>query len=248
MKAMILAAGLGTRLRPLTNTLPKALVKVQNIPIMEIIIRQLSFYGFKDIVINLHYLPDQILSYLDSQNHRDIRFYVSHEADKILDTGGGIKHAREWLDDGNPFLVHNVDVISDIDLLEMYRFHQAENALATLAVKDKNSPRSLLFDRNWILSGWENLDTDERKIIRKESPGDLHRIGFCGIHVISPEIFNLMQKENVFSIINTYIQLASDYKIVGFPAEENLWMDIGSHQQLKEANKLDPEKYLKEFL
>ncbi len=248
MKAMILAAGLGTRLRPLTNNLPKALVKVQELPIIEIIIRRLAYHGFRDIVINVHYLPEMIISFLETRDFQGIHFYISHEKDKILDTGGGIKKAREWLDDGQPFLVHNVDVISNIDLLEMYRFHQAENVLATLAVKDKTSPRCLLFDNDWLLSGWENRETGERKIIRRTSPGDLQRIGFCGIHVINPDIFDLMQKEEVFSIINTYIQLASEYNILGYRVEENLWMDIGSHQQLEEANRIDAENYLKKPL
>jgi NDP-sugar pyrophosphorylase family protein len=245
MKAMILAAGLGTRLRPITTSIPKALVRVQGLPILEIIIRRLAHYGFKDIVINLHYLPDPILSFLKKLNPYDIRIQISHETDRILDTGGGIKKARKWLDEGQPFLVHNVDVLSDIDLLEMYHYHLDREVLATLAVKNRNSSRSLLFDRTWRLSGWENRDTEERKIIRKTDPGDLQQIGFCGIHVISPKIFDLMQDDEVFSIINTYVQLAAEYTIVGFPAEENLWMDIGSHQQLREANRLDPGKYLK---
>jgi len=244
MKAMILAAGLGTRLRPLTNHIPKALVRIQKLPILEIIIRRLVHYGFRDIVINLHYLPRQILSYLETRTGPGIQIHISHEEDQILDTGGGIKKAREWLDDGSSFLVHNVDVLSDINLLDMYQFHLNENALATLAIKDKNSRRSLLFDQEWRLAGWENHDTHERKIIHRVNTANLQPMGFCGIHVISTEIFDLMQKEEVFSIINTYIQLAAEYKIVGFTAEENLWMDIGSHEQLREANKLDPGKYL----
>lgn len=244
MKAMILAAGLGTRLRPLTNDLPKALVRVRDLPIIDIIIQRLAHYGFRDIVINLHYLPDKIISFLKTLDYKGIHFYLSEEKDKILDTGGGIKYAREWLEDGQPFLVHNVDVISDIDLLKMYQFHQTEKALATLAIKDNNSHRNLLFDRDWLLSGWENRDSCEKKIIRKADHRDLQPIGFCGIHVISPDIFDLMQKEEVFSIISTYVQLASEYKIVGYPVENNLWMDIGSHQQLEAANRIDPEKYL----
>jgi len=246
MKAMILAAGLGTRLRPITDKIPKALVKIHDLPILEIIIQRLVYYGFKEIVINLHYLPEKIISFIEGKNFRGARIYFSHEKEKILDTGGAIKQARKYLDDGRPFLVHNVDVISDIDLLKMYRYHQSLKALATLAVKDKKSRRSLLFDNNWLLSGWDNMDTRERKIIRSGNSNGLMGIGFCGIHVISTEIFDLMQEEEVFSIINTYIHLASRHRIVGYSVEDNLWMDIGSHQQLELANRIDPVKYLTE--
>jgi NDP-sugar pyrophosphorylase family protein len=246
MKAMILAAGLGTRLRPITDDIPKALVRIRDLPILEIIIKRLAYYGFREIVINLHYLPEKIIEFLENRNFQGIRIYFSSENQKILDTGGGIKHARRYLEDGTPFLVHNVDVISDIDLLKMYQYHQSRNTLATLAVKDKNSRRCLLFDKDWLLSGWENLDTGERSILRSYYGKDLIRIGFCGIHVISPQIFDLMQKENVFSIINTYIQLASRYRIGGYTVEDNLWMDIGSHKQLEIANQIDPANYLTE--
>jgi NDP-sugar pyrophosphorylase family protein len=244
MRAMILAAGFGTRLKPLTDTLPKAMIRINGIPIIGIIIRRLVYYGFTDIIINLHYLPDEIVSYVKSLNLPGVRFYFSHEKEKILDTGGGIKFARELLDNGQHFLVHNVDVISNIDLNGIYHFHQSAKAMATLAVKGKNSHRSLLFDRDWLLAGWENSATGESRIIRLPANKMFKRIGFCGIHVISPAIFDLMQTEKVFSIINTYMQIGADQKIIGFPVEDNLWLDIGSHQQLEEANRIDPAKYL----
>ncbi|MBS0001097.1 MAG: NTP transferase domain-containing protein [Cyclobacteriaceae bacterium] len=244
MKAMILAAGLGTRLRPLTESIPKALVSIHGMPIIGIIIRRLINFGFTEIIINLHYLPEKIISYIETLNLPGINFYFTHETEKILDTGGGIKNARKYLNDGEPFLVHNVDVISDIDLYRMYRFHQPAKAMATLAVKGKNSQRSLLFDKDWLLAGWENRNTGERKFIRPSGREGLTPTGFCGIHVISPDIFDLMQKTEVFSIINTYIELAASYRIYGYPVEDNLWMDIGSHKQLEEASQIDPEIYL----
>jgi NDP-sugar pyrophosphorylase family protein len=246
MKAMILAAGLGTRLKPLTDTMPKAVVRINGIPIIGIIIRRLVNYGFTDIIINLHYLPEQIISYVESLQYPGISFWFSHEKERILDTGGGIKNARELLEDGQPFLVHNVDVISDIDLARIYQFHQSREAIATLAVKGKESHRSLLFDKDWLLAGWENSHSGESRIIRQPEGGSLRRIGFCGIHVISPEIFDLMQDDKVFSIINTYMQVGADHRIYGYPVEHNLWLDIGSHRQLEEANLIDPGKYLPE--
>jgi len=244
MKAMILAAGLGTRLRPITNTIPKALVKINSISMLGIIIQRMKYFGFNEIIINLHYLPEKIISYLEEKKYFGINICFTHEKDKLLDTGGGIKHARQFLDKGEPFLVHNVDVISNIDLGKIYKYHLDHDALATLAVKNKGSERSLLFDHLWQLSGWENSDTGENMIINEKRANGLRRIGFCGIHVISPEIFDLMQKDHVFSIINTYMDLASDHKIIGFNAEKNLWIDIGSHDQLEAARKIPPQAYL----
>ncbi len=244
MKAMILAAGLGTRLRPLTNSTPKALVKIKGKTMLEIIIQRMKHFGFHDIVINVHHLPEKIISYLHEKKHFGINIYFSHENDKLLDTGGGIKQARQFLDKSGPFLVHNVDVISNVDLGKIYNYHIEQNALATLVVKNKGSDRSLLFDRNWHLAGWKNITTGEYKIITDNNSAGLHGIGFCGIHVISPDIFDLMQSNQVFSIINTYMNIALNHKIIGYNAEKNLWIDIGSHEQLETASKLDPQTYL----
>jgi len=244
MKAMILAAGFGTRLRPLTESIPKALVEVNSRPILEIIILRLIKYGFRDIIVNVHHHYDQIIDFLRTNNNFGINIQISDEKDQILDTGGGIKKASWFLDGDQPFLIHNVDVISDIDLKEMYDFHCHKKPLATLAVKDKDSARSLLFNGSYKLCGWENSKTGVSKIISHVSDSDIIRIGFCGIHVIDPIVFDHMDDKKAFSIITTYMNLAESYYIYGYPAEDNLWIDIGSFSKLKHANTIEQEKYL----
>lgn len=244
MKAMILAAGLGTRLRPLTESVPKALVEVHGRPILDIIIRQLKRYGFNDIIVNIHHHYDQIIDFLNANNNFDINIQISDEKDQILDTGGGIKKASWFLKGKDPFLVHNVDVISDINLKNIYDFHCLHKPLATLAVKDKGSTRSLIFDGSYRLGGWENSDTGESKLISRVNNMDITRIGFCGIHVIDPSIFQYMEDEAKFSIITTYMNLASEYLIYGYPVEGSLWIDIGSFEKLEYAQTIDPKTYL----
>jgi NDP-sugar pyrophosphorylase family protein len=243
MKAMILAAGYGTRLQPLTDSIPKAMVPVNGMPIIELIIKRLKRAGFKDIIINLHYLGHVIRDHCEKNDHFGVNIQFSDEKDKILDTGGGIKRAAWFLDGDTPFLVHNVDVVSNIDLKAIYNFHLKNGGLATLAVKGKDSSRSLLFDQNWKIAGWRNSQTGIEKIIKGNRIADLISIGFCGIHVIDPDIFKIIEQEEVFSIITTYMRLAACHPIYGFPIENNLWIDIGSHEKLAYANSLDPEVY-----
>ena len=245
MKAMILAAGLGTRLRPLTETVPKALVEIQGRPILEIIILQLKHYGFRDIIVNVHHHHEQMTSFLKKKNNFGINVLISDEKDEILDTGGGIKKASWFLDDNRPFLVHNVDVLSDIDLKAMYDFHCERNPMATLAVKDKDSSRSLIFDHTYRLYGWENSSTGESRIVSNLEAWDKTNIGFCGIHIIDPSIFRHMNSASKFSIITTYMNVSLEHPIIGYPVEKNLWLDIGSFEKLESARKIDPEKYLK---
>lgn len=244
MKAMILAAGFGTRLKPLTESIPKAMVPVNGTPIIELIIKRLKKAGFTEIIINLHYLGHLIREHCEKNNYFGINIKFSDETDKILDTGGGIKKAAWFLDGDSPFLVHNVDVISNIDLKAVYDFHMIHKGLATLVVKGKDSARSLLFDQNWKIAGWRNSQTGIEKIIHGNKASKLMSIGFCGIHVIDPAIFKLIETEDVFSIITTYMRLAGSHPIYGFPIEKNLWIDIGSHEKLAFANSLQPGAYL----
>lgn len=244
MKAMILAAGLGTRLRPLTESVPKALVPIQGKPILEIIIRQLIKFGFTDVIINVHHHYDQIIAFLKAQSDLDINIQISDERDKILDTGGGIKKASWFLEGKEPFLVHNVDVISNIDLKNMYDFHLQNRPLATLAVKEKGSARSLLFDGSYKLCGWENTDTGKSRIIHYVPEEEMIHIGFCGVHVIDPIIFDHMNDADIFSIITTYMKVADSYPIYGYSVENNLWMDIGSFEKFELAQNINPETYL----
>ena len=245
MKAMILAAGLGTRLLPLTESIPKALIRIHDRPILEIIILRLKNFGFADIIVNIHHHHDQIIDFLNANKSFGINIQISDENDQVLDTGGGIKKASWFLEGPEPFLVHNVDVISDIDLRAIYNFHMRHHPLATLAVKGKNSARSLLFNASYKLCGWENAETGESEIIPGMRRDDLVRIGFCGIHVIDPVIFKHFGSDKVFSIITTYMSLVGSNTIYGYPVEDNLWIDIGSFEQLMYARKIDPEIYFK---
>ena len=236
MKAMILAAGLGTRLRPLTDDRPKALVEVAGRTLLEIALSRLHSFGIRDVVINVHHFADQVVDYLQANNNFGLRIEVSREA-VLLDTGGGIKKAAWFfLQDSSssdePFLLHNVDVISNIDFARMGQLHAANRALATLAVQQRKSSRYLLFDDDGQLCGRQTGAATEwaRRSPRTQS------LAFCGIHIISPRIFSLMTEEGVFSILAPYLRLAaSGEKILAFRADEYRWRDLGRLSDLELA-------------
>ena len=237
MKAMIFAAGLGTRLYPLTETIPKALVEVNGIPLLEIVITRLRRYGFREIVINVHHLADRIVEFLQRKRDFGIDIHISYETEQLLDTGGGLRFVSRFFADGTPFLVHNVDILSDIDLQEFYDFHIRTQALATLAVTNRTSTRCLLFDQKHLLCGWKNKRTQEVKMAR---PSVVHPVefAFSGIHVISPAIFSMMPEDDVFSIIDVYLHAAATENIVAFPHDHTRWIDLGKKESLPLAGKI----------
>ncbi|MCK4689983.1 MAG: nucleotidyltransferase family protein [Candidatus Marinimicrobia bacterium] len=237
MKAMILAAGLGTRLRPLTNSKPKALIEINKIPLLEIVIKRLKLYDFNEIIINVHHFADQIIGFLKEKNNFSIDIRVSDETDLLLSTGGGLKKASWFFNDNKPFLVHNVDILSDINLKQFYRAHINSEALATLAVRNRQSSRYLLFDNENNLCGWKNTKTNELKIAI-QSKSDLIPLAFSGIHIINPSIFDLMPEQHVFSMIDVYLNLAANYSIKEFNHDSSMWIDIGTKESLIEANKI----------
>ncbi len=237
MKAMILAAGLGTRLRPLTNDKPKALVEVHGKTLLEIAISRLSKAGFHEIVINVHHFADQIIDFIESKDRFGIQLTISDERDKLLETGGGIKKAAPFLNGDKAFLVCNVDIISDIDLSEMYHSHLRSGALATLAVRQRETSRYLLFNHHNNLSGWKNTKTEESIIVRN-SQKKFKELAFSGIHIIQPSIFRYMNQEGKFSIIETYLDLAKKHKIKAYSHNEGYWLDVGKPEQLEKANAL----------
>jgi NDP-sugar pyrophosphorylase family protein len=238
MKAMILAAGLGTRLQPLTLTRPKALVEIKGIPMLELIICKLINEGFDEIIINVHHFVGQIIDFLKAHNQFGISISISDESDLLLDTGGGILKARDFFNDGKPFLIHNVDILSDINLRELYEFHVLNRSLATLAVKDRKTSRSLLVNTDQELCGWKNNQTGQT-IISKGEETDLTPIAFSAIHVMSPDIFPMISERGVFSIMDVYLSLAKSQRILTWRHDQNFWFDIGRIENLKEA-----EKYL----
>jgi NDP-sugar pyrophosphorylase family protein len=232
MKAMILAAGMGTRLRPLTDDRPKALVEVAGHPMLEIVLRRLMAAGVREVIINTHHFADMISRFLAMNQNFGMRVEVSHE-DELLDSGGGLKKAawfflEKHLQD--PFILHNVDVMSNIDLDGMLRFHVEHDALATLAVQHRDTSRPLLFDPNGQLRGRASVHAEDRK----EAPGRptaetvVEELAFAGIHILSPRIFQKIEEEGAFSIITTYVRLAArGERIKGFRADQYYWRDLG---------------------
>ena len=241
---MIFAAGLGTRLRPLTNDRPKALVEVGGKPMLEHVINQLAQAGFDDITINIHHFGQKIIDFLSSKDNFGLNIHISDERDLLLDTGGGILKARPFLDGEEPFLVHNADILTDLDLKAMVNAHVASNAIASLLVKERETQRYFVFDKDYRLNGWINKKTGETKPTSLHYQGDemLER-AFGGVHVISPSIFPLLEKhaqgEQVFSITPFYISECGNCHIHGYesPSPYN-WLDVGKPETLEEANRL----------
>jgi NDP-sugar pyrophosphorylase family protein len=237
MKAMILAAGLGTRLRPLTNDRPKALVEVAGRTLLEIAIARLREFGVTEVIVNAHHLAPMIVDYLRRKNHFGMRIEVSEEA-ALLDTGGGLKQAawffREEGPAAPPFILHNVDVISSFDLRRMLDSHTRHQALATLAVQPRQTSRYLLFDDQLQLCG-RRLVKEQKTELARPSP-QLHELAFSGIHVISPRLLELMTEEGAFSIIRSYLRLAGEgEKIMAYRADAAYWRDLGNPESLARA-------------
>jgi NDP-sugar pyrophosphorylase family protein len=235
MKAMVLAAGLGTRLRPLTDNRPKALVEVAGRTMLEITLSRLRAFDVREVIINLHHMADMILEYLKTNDNFGMRIDVSRE-EVLLDTGGGLKKAAYFfLEDSNglerPFILHNVDVISTIDLRRMVQFHTENQALVTLAVQDRETSRYLLFDEQLQLCGRRSGHDQKNEFVR--SSQRVQPLAFSGIHVISPRLFAMMIEEGVFSIIDSYLRLAAcGEKILAFRADEYYWRDLGRPDNL----------------
>ncbi len=234
MKAMILAAGKGTRMLPLTEKLPKPLIPIQGMTLLGHTIAWLKFYGIKDIIINTHHHAGQIVDYIGNNNSFGIHIEFSDETGQLLDTGGGLKKAQHFFDTDEPFVLTSSDVITDLNLTEMVRFHKAKDPLVTLAVKHRASTRDFIFDHNYRLCGWHNNITGESKTIREvEKP---YRIAFSTIHVISPRIFPLIVEEGKFSIIDLYLRMASDQLITGFEHDDSGWFECGKYENLPQLN------------
>ncbi|MCF8297025.1 MAG: nucleotidyltransferase family protein [Saprospiraceae bacterium] len=237
MKAMIFAAGLGTRLQPITNNIPKALVELKGTPLLEIVIKKLISFGFDEIIVNVHHFADLVTDFLKTKNNFGIKIEISYEQDLLLDTGGGLKKASWFFNDSKPFLVYNVDVLSDIDLQDFYNFHIQSKSLATLAVRNRETSRYLLFNKENILCGWKNIKTGEI-ILARSNEKNLTPIAFSGIQIIDPKIFKFINQDGKFSIINSYLELAKKHKISAYNHDDTIWMDLGKIENLIEAEKL----------
>jgi NDP-sugar pyrophosphorylase family protein len=239
MKAMILAAGLGTRLQPLTQTIPKALVKIGDKTLLEHLILKLIDSGISDIIINVHHFSSQVTTFLQDNRFFGINIRISNESDRLLETGGAIKKASWFFDDGEPFLVHNVDVLTNFDLLQMRTFHVNSGAIATLAVRKRESGRALLLDDAGELCGWKNNKTGETIIVRKGET--LHSFAFSGVQIINPSIFSHFPDDEKFSIIKAYLAITPNNKVNTFAHDQSIWFDAGDLTNLEKVR-----SYLKE--
>jgi NDP-sugar pyrophosphorylase family protein len=248
---MILAAGLGTRLRPLTDNRPKALVEIAGRTLLEITLARLRVFDVREVIVNVHHFADQIVQYLKANTYFGMRIEISRE-EILLDTGGGLKKAAWFfLEDSasrdESFILHNVDVISTIDLVKMVEAHEANDALATLAVQKRESSRQLLFDEHLQLCGRRAGHDREPEIVRP-SPR-LEPLAFSGIHVISPRLLPMLPEDGVFSIITSYLRLAArDEKIQAFRTDKYYWRDLGRIEDLQQAEQdLQQKATLQEF-
>ncbi len=237
MTAFILAAGLGTRLKPFTEHFPKALVEVNGKPLLQRLIETLKANGYTNIIINVHHFADQIIDFLNTRQNFGIHIQISDEREQLLDTGGAILNARPWLEHEPYFLVHNVDILSNIDFLKMDEQHVKSGALATMAVRDRITDRKFLFDQNLHLCGWQNTKTNEKICLAKSSE-HLTPLAFSGIHIINSEIFKHIHQTGKFSIVETYLDLAKTFDIHGFRHDEDTWLDVGKPEQLAQAQNL----------
>lgn len=236
MKAMIFAAGLGTRLYPLTSGKPKALVEVAGKTLLQRVIEKVSGAGYNELVINIHHFGDQIIRFLEVNNDFGLSITVSDERDQLLDTGGGILKALPFLEGNEPFLVYNVDVLSNIDLLLFREYHQARGGLATLAVRDRSTSRYLAFDNTMQLAGWQNIKTGETINSRKVENTVL--FAFSGIQLIEPKIFSLITETGSFPLVPLYLRLAANHPVIGYHDPSSLWMDLGKPDRIKQAEEL----------
>lgn len=232
MKAMIFAAGKGTRLKPITNQTPKALVKIGGQPMLWHVLKQMERANVKEVVVNVHHLGHKIEEFL-SELDTEIKCIVSREYDELLETGGGLKKAIPLLKTSEPFFIANADILSDLDFVTFKSLHSKLRPLVTLVVNERESTRKLLFNREGILCGWANKVTGE-KIISRNSD-ELVEKSFCGIHIAEPELLDMITESGKFSILKTYLRLAENHEIRYYEQPQLKWIDIGTPEKLAEA-------------
>jgi NDP-sugar pyrophosphorylase family protein len=235
MKAMIFAAGLGKRLGKITENIPKALVDINGKSALHMAVEKCSAYGFDDIIINVHHFADMVEEEVRNLNKIGFRVSVSDERDLLLENGGGLYKARRFFDK-SPFLLYNVDIISDFDLSALYRLHLEKKCLATLAVRNRPGKRFLLVDECGQLQGWRNISTGEQILTGPTAEG-LTEIAFSSMHIVEPEIFNYMS-EGIYTMINLYLSLSADHKIYTLKHDEGYWVDVGTPESLENVRKL----------
>ena len=232
---MIFAAGLGKRLGTITQNIPKALVEINGKTALQIAVERCSTSGFNDIIINVHHFADMVENEVDRLNDMGFSISVSDERDMLLENGGGLYKARCFFDK-NPFLLYNVDIISDLDLSALYRMHNEKKGLATLAARNRPGKRFLLIDKNGQLRGWRNVSTGD-EILAGRTEEKLIEIAFSSMHIVEPEIFNYMT-EGIYTMIDLYLRLAADHNIYTLKHDDGYWVDVGTPESLEHVRKL----------
>lgn len=235
MKALIFAAGKGTRLQPFTNFHPKALAEVNGIPLLERNIKYLQSHGINDFVINVHHFGEQIIEFLELKNNFGANIEISDEREKLLETGGGLVFARDLLSSEESFLIMNADILTDLNISNFLKFHLDGNNFVTLAVSDRQSSRKLFFDKEMILKGWKNLGTNETKMACYND--NFRELAFSGIHCVHTSIFEKITRNGKFSIMDEYLDMMMTEKIIGYEHNANL-IDVGKPESIQQAEKL----------
>lgn len=235
VKALLFAAGLGTRLQEYTQNRPKALVELAGKPLLQHAVEHLIKFGITDITINVFHFAEQIIDFVGEHHSFGIDIHISDERGQLLDTGGGLKKAAIFLKGNEPILIFNVDVISNLDLNTLLNYHLEQKTLATLAVRQRSTSRYLMFDDQQQLVGWKNFDSGETRVCREEAFEAARPLAFCGIHIIEPKFLDLITEVGKFPIMDLYLRLAKNHSIKGFVDESDLWMDLGKPDQLKAA-------------
>ena len=236
-KALIFAAGKGTRLKPFTDSHPKALALVNDVPLLERNIKYLQSFGVTEFVINVHHFGEQIVEFLEKNNHFGAKIDISDEKDELLETGGGLLFAQKYLENEENFLIMNADILTDLNIHELVKFHETHLPLATLAVSDRNSSRKLFFNSEMVLKGWMNKNSGETKMA--EFNNNFKELAFSGIHCINSSIFDKIKRRGKFSIMEEYLDLMFENNILGFQHEAKL-IDVGRPESVIEA-----EQYFK---
>lgn len=236
MKAMILAAGLGTRLKPFTDKHPKALALVNGKTLLQRNIEYLATFGIKEVVVNVHHFAEQIIDLIKTNDGFGSNITISDETNEVLETGGGLMKAQPFLNDNEPFVLLNVDILTDMDLDKMIRQHKTSKALATLCVSQRKTSRYFLFDEANNLCGWRNVFSNEETIVRQADT--YFEKAFWGIHIISPQIFNLVKRQGKFSIVNAYMDLCKTFTIAGFDDNTSNFIDVGKPESIALAEKM----------
>jgi len=237
MKAFIPAAGLGTRLGPFTKEKPKALIEVNGKTMLELTVERLKKQGIRQFMLNVHHFSQQVIQYLENKNNFGVEIKISDESAELLDTGGAIQKAADFFQGTEPVLVHNVDVISEVDFSQLEKYHSSKKALATLCVRKRKSSRALLFNDEMELTGWTNKHTNQFKWVT-HPVSNFRSFAYSGIYLANPAFATLLPFTGKFSIIDAWLEMAEREKIIGYLDESALWFDLGTPEKIREAEKV----------